>query len=182
MKEKLEMKVDIYADGNSVKKYFPQYYVGMKDDVSYYRDPCDPKNLKTSTVILGFATPFELTKAGEKRRETVDNWACGWSGKSVKYPSVIVDNTPKDFEVINLIRRSYRTNNVLWRIKHPDGFELEITSENLSMIIEEVGILKGGRIPTKCVFLRIGSQNHLIPEGSGAWNEAVIPALNYLKV
>lgn len=178
------MPVDIYSQGNSIKKYFPQYYVGMKDDVSYISDPAVPGNLQTSTTILGFATPYELTKAGEKRRSTVDGWARGWYGqnKQTKYPAVIVDNTPKDFEVISLIRRSYRTNNVLWRIKHPDGFELEITSENLSMIIEEVGILKGGRIPNKCVFIRIGSQNHLIPEGTRVWNEAVIPALNYLEI
>ena len=178
-------------DGNYVKRYYKQFYVGLKEQQEMVFDKDSGANVVTDTYLLGFATPFENNKAFEKRQKTVDYWAQDirrWdpvSKRNVHKPALppqIIDNIPRStFEIINLIRRAYRTNNVLWRVNDPRGFELEITSENLSMILDEVGILKGGVIANDCVWVRIGPQNHLIPEGCKIWNEVVIPALNYIE-
>lgn len=178
-------------DGSYIKRYYKQFYVGLKEQQEMVFDKDSGANVVTDTYLLGFATPFENNKAFEKRKKTVDYWVHGgsiWDPVSKAWvkppspPAQIIDNDPiATFEIINLIRRAYRTNNVLWRVNDPRGFEIEITSENLSMILDEVGVLKGGIIQNPCVWIRIGPQNHLIPEGCKIWNEVVIPALNYTE-
>ena len=171
-------ELSIYSSDLHSKRYFPEYYVALRKEIETEYDEITKSPKIIDEYLLGFATPFEDNKAFEKRKSTADSWANErqWDPITRKqiaqnYSPIRIDNTPElNFKINNIIRRSYRTNNVLWRVKDPRGFELEITSENLCMIIQEVGINKDGIIPARCVWLRIGPQNHLIPEGCKTWN------------
>ncbi len=148
-------------------------------------------------VPLGFLTPYEATKAGAKRVETVDAWirdngvvrdANGnlvedrsvpprtFSGRTwypnlfrQPEPTQILDNVPlPGFKFTEMIRR-YRTSNVVWRVIDPRNFELEISSNNLAYIMQTHGIQKDSLISGNCVWARIGNQNYLIPEDTPYW-------------
>ena len=137
--------------------------------------------------LLGFAAPYEDNAAGKKRMATVDSWARPGSDyvkqADGKYetiqregiPTKIVDNVPvAGFKIADDIRRTYwGGGNVVWRVLDPRGYELEISSANLSRIIDSVGLSKGGEIPVKCVWGRLGPQNILIPEGSDLWDKTL---------
>lgn len=180
----------IYLSDHYVKKFFPDYYVGLKEETDTEFNEETKTDDVIDTYLVGFMTPFENNKAGEKRRTTVDEWAKGqqvydYKTKSYKQNKVIVarviDNKPGQFIVKGLIRRHNRTSNVVWRVSDPHGFDVEITSENMSMIMVGTGVAEGGLILRPCIWMRIGSQNHLIPERSKVWERWVIPALNYSK-
>ncbi len=65
----------------------------------------------------------------------------------------IWDNVPTEgFKIENSVSR-YSTSNKLWRVSDPRGFEFEITTACLETIINDVGILKGGMIDAKCVWM-----------------------------
>lgn len=155
-----------YKDRNI--KYFPKYYVGFS------------RGLYDRSVIKAFATPYELNKAGISRMETVDTWSKqnSWQKNFVAIPSVVIDNIPRNYSIGDITRRSNRTNNVVWNVMSEWGWEIKISSENFSFLIKEIGISKGGKIPVRCVFGRIGSQNHLIPEGTELWDKFILPKLN----
>jgi hypothetical protein len=59
-----------------------------------------------------------------------------------------------------------------WRIVDPRGFELEITSSNLSMLLADTTLEKG-EILDKCVWAREGGQNLLLTVESEEYIEAV---------
>jgi hypothetical protein len=85
-------------------------------------------------------------------------------------PSQIFDNQPlSGFKIERMVRR-YVTSNVLWRLVDPRGFEVELHSDNLDYLIEKVGFLKGGEIPTRCIWGRSGAKNWLVPEGTEEWD------------
>ncbi len=161
-------------------KYYPELYLGytLRDD-------------HAGKFKLGFATPYTTDKAGEKRISTVDDWVKreaggNWVKKNLllpdnyknqvfvpnlySYPSV-VRNIPKSgFSFTKMVRR-YSTSNVVWRVIDPDDIHFEISSSNLAYIMEDCGIQKGGIIPGKCVWLRTGAQNFLVPEGTEHYEE-----------
>jgi hypothetical protein len=159
-----------YYTGRTVK-YFTKYYIGRRYD-------------EYEKTVMGFATPYENGAAFEKRKSTVDEWSKGYyfNPQTQTYPAIVTDNFPSEFSVIGMIRRSSRTNNVVWRISTQYQCDLEISSENLEYIIERVGLGQGGRIQARCVLGRILSQNHLIPEGTELWNTFIAPSLNYIGV
>jgi len=65
----------------------------------------------------------------------------------------VYDNSPmRGFKIENSVSRD-STSNKLWRILDPRGFELEITTACLEIIIMEAGILKGGEIPAACSWM-----------------------------
>jgi hypothetical protein len=159
-------------------RYYPELYVSQK------RQDNGPN--------LGFMTHKENNAAFAKRKITADAWANNlelvrdqdgrpiedntapldrWGRKSWLYhptlPALTLSNDPIDgFKVSNNVIRRYSTSNVLWRVEDPRGFELEIASENLNYLIQESGIAKGGVIEPRCVWVRMGSNNYLIPEGT----------------
>lgn len=167
-------------------KYFPKYYVGLKEIVDVDIDPDTRERKIIDSYHLGFMTPFEDNKSGEKRRITVDNWArpqtvydyvTKTSKQGKKIQPKVVDNFPGYFQIKDLVRRRI-TNNALWRVVDPNYFDVEITSENLLMILMEVGIKENGFIPNKCVWMRVGSLNHLIPQNTKIWAKWVQPELD----
>ncbi len=176
------MPKQLYAAGKK-PRYFPQLYVGLRKVNEY------PFDGVLESHILGFMTPHEENAAGRKRKESIDYWANRVSrvyeldangdviqvpyGQSYKMepkiPPQIFKNEPLNgFRLVNMVRR-YETKNVLWRIEDPRGFQLELSSDNLSYLITEQGIGKGGEIFSPCIWARIGAQNYLVPENTEIW-------------
>jgi hypothetical protein len=138
-------------------KIFPKVYVGFQG------------RRGVDEVPLGFLTPYTDDQAGQKRRDTVDAWAKGRYGGNKTFNSVELDNEPMiGFEVGRSIRRSGGWNGSgasYVRVKDPRGFELEITIENLVMIMNE-NLIDNGEIMAECVWGRDGNRNILLPTNS----------------
>lgn len=86
----------------------------------------------------------------------------------------IIDNVALDgFEIDKEVKRyGWNGGNVVWRIKDPRGFALEISSANLGRMIDFVTI-EAGKIKQRCIWGRMGAVNVLIPEGSEYFENAV---------
>lgn len=164
---------------NPKLKVFPKLYVGLKVQWDYDHET----KVRTPRVHLGFATPLESNAAFEKRKRTVDNWALPYAEwdpvarKNVaKKPldAITIDNVPlAGFKVTDDVRRVYwGGGNVVWRVEDPRGFELEISSQNLMAIIQQVGVNPGGEIPGKCVWARDGASNILLHEATQEFKSA----------
>lgn len=124
-----------------------------------------------STVPLGFMTPWGEDAAAKNRMQTVDSWCK--SGRKGSLPTTVIDNTPMlGFKMSGDIRRGMRGGQDKWRIVDPRGFELEITSENLSMLLADTTLEKG-EILDQCVWAREGGQNLLLTTVSEEYIEAV---------
>lgn len=85
----------------------------------------------------------------------------------------VIDNVPLEgFEFSREVRRMYwGGGNVVWRVKDPRGFELEISSANLARIID-CSSIKDGMITDACVWGRAGAQNVLLPVSSDIYKTA----------
>lgn len=148
-----------------------QYYVGMRK-----QGPDD--------LPLGFATPYDTTKAYEKRKSTVDTWTKfnnrTWDNVTRTYtenpgiPPTIIDNVPlPGFKIAESVRRVYwGGGNVVWRIVDPHGYELEISSSNLAKILDCSSVVNG-EIVGECVWGRDKAQNVLLPVSSQPYLDAV---------
>jgi hypothetical protein len=168
---------------NKGMKVFSQLYVGLKPQ-------------SKDSVDLGFATPFEKGSAFEKRKKTVDEW-CGTRDyvyddkgnikrdkngcyQTVERPPKIkmVDNKPRGgFKITDDVKRVYwGGGNVVWRVEDPEGFELEIQSQNLMAIIQTAGVNEGGVIPGYCLWGRDGKNNILLHEKSEEYKNAILAA------
>jgi len=87
------------------------------------------------------------------------------------------DNIPMEgFKFLRTVQRStewFGSGRNMWRVLHPNGFQFEITSNNLEAIFHEIGINKGGIIQAKCVIGWQGVALLLIPEGTELYQEFV---------
>lgn len=109
-------------------KFSDKLYVGFQTD--RYKNAESPRT-------LGFAVPYDDTKASQSRQETVDRWA----GKD--HTPRILDNVPlSGFKIVDTVAR-YSTSNKLFRVEDPRGFELEIPVDNLLHLIENSTIVNG---------------------------------------
>ena len=87
------------------------------------------------------------------------NWHSGTSARNKVQVNewcapqpMVLDNDPlPGFKVQHSVSR-YSTSNKLWRILDPRGFELEVTTGCMEVIIQEATILKGGLIDAKCAW------------------------------
>lgn len=94
---------------------------------------------RSTEEILGFmvVADAEHTKAFQKKKETADRWGDN------RLPKIYVENTPQTgFQIVTNVSR-YSTSNVVWRVRHPEGFEFEITSDNFMDLIETSTINEG---------------------------------------
>lgn len=134
--------------------YIPEkYYVGFQS--------------RGQDSLLGFFTPDDGDSASTKRKLTVDKWA------SNKIKSAEITNTPRTgFRIVDTARRG-RTNNVLFRIIHPEvNAEFEISAENLNEIHQH-NIIEYGEIKREMVLVRNGTENYLTHVGSTEYNRAI---------
>jgi hypothetical protein len=121
-------------------------------------------------IPLGFITPWGEDAAAKKRMQTVDSWSRSTTNP---LPTTVIDNTPMiGFKLSGGIRRGMQGAQDRWRIEDPRGFELEISSENLSMILVDSAIERGV-IQDKCVWAREKGQNLLLTVNSEEYIEAV---------
>lgn len=162
---------------NDALKIFSQLFVGIK---------AHRKN--EAGIPLAFATPLEDNAAFEKRKATVLGWAKGsyWDGEksiSLEPETRILDNVPRaGFKVTDEIKKVYYGGgNVTWRIEDPDGWEVEIQSNNLMAIIQSVGIDAGGVIPGRCIWAREKAVNVLLHESSKEYQDAIKAAESIVK-
>ena len=166
---------------NKSLKIYSQLYVGIREAKD------------NNEIPLAFATPYEDNAAGKKRQATVDTWASpesrvltedrGWVYTRGEPKTRIIDNTPRTgFRITDSVKRTYfGGGNVVWRVFDPDGWEVEIQSNNLMAIIQTVDIGKGGEIGGKCVWGRDGAHNILLPEISQEYQDAVKAAESVKK-
>lgn len=154
---------------NKAVKVFSQLYVGIA---------VERKN--DAGIPLAFAAPHEENAAGKKRRETVNSWLEHHqnrpkTGQNIKK---LVDNVARTgFKITDDIRRVYYGGgNVVFRVEDPDGWEIEIQSGNLTALIQQAGIEKGGVIPGKCIWGRAGAYNVLLHESSEEFKTAILAA------
>lgn len=155
---------------NTALKIFSKLYVGVK-----------PKD-KENDVPLAFATPYEETAAGLKRQATVQGWVGTTTydyktRKSISFtPDLrVVDNVSMaGFKITDDIKRVYYGGgNVVWRLEHPLGWEIEIQSNNLMALIQGVGIQPGGVVNGECILARDGAHNVLLPVTSEEYKNAI---------
>lgn len=103
---------------------------------------------RSSEEVLGWmvVADKEHTKAFQEAKKKADAWAnpYQWHNKSdTGMEAIYVDNSPrKGFRMVTNVSR-YSTSNVVWRIMHPEGFEFEITSDNLCDLLETNTIIEG---------------------------------------
>ena len=166
---------------NKSLKVYSRLYVGVRESTA------------EGEVPLAFATPYEDNAAGKKRQATVDTWAApesrvltedrGWVYTRGEPKTRIIDNTPRaGFRITDSVKRTYfGGGNVVWRVFDPDGWEVEIQSNNLMAILQTVDIGKGGEISGKCVWGRDGAHNILLPEISQEYQDAVKAAESVKK-
>lgn len=124
---------------------------------------------------LAFATPDGDDAQAKKRKETVDQWAAGYSSRysatAVKPVGKVYPNTPRTgFKIVDWASR-YSTNNKAARIVDPHGYELEIYIPNLIALILECEIDKG-EIKAELVWIRDGTNNRLVRADSADAKEA----------
>lgn len=127
--------------------YIPnELYVGFRSD--------------SEDTLTCFMTPYAKDSAFTKRKKTIDDWA------SKEMNSLIVENKPQNgFRLVDTSRR-YRTNNVLFRVIHPEfGAEFEISAENFMEILQNSDVIKG-EIQEKLLIIREGAKNILVIENS----------------
>jgi hypothetical protein len=125
---------------------------------------------------LGFITPDGTDSAAKKRKDTVIHWTRGYSGNSEmklddpKHFFSFKNKPTSGFELAHCVSRC-RTNNKLFQVKDPRGFEIQISAENLADICVEGGINNGHFIGSY-VYGREGRDNVLLPIGSPIFQEA----------
>jgi hypothetical protein len=115
--------------------------------------------------MLGFAIPIENSKDFELRKKTVEKW------RDEKITPIVLENQPRyGFKIVDTVSR-YRTNNKLFRVLDPQGFELEISAANLFHIIETCTIIKGV-IAEPMLW---ANKNYLISEKSEEYQQYLNP-------
>ena len=161
---------------------YDKFYVGFQQEFSTRH--ASGTDYTNPTIKLAFMTPFSTKAAFASRKGTVDKWVLThndihdyWAKRAnitVTFPqSIIVDNEfLTGFKILNM-RKHWTSNNIVWRISDPRGWECEITSMNLDILIQDHGISKGGIIDEPCKYVRNGSQNLLLPQSSIYWQDAI---------
>ena len=135
--------------------FFEKLYVGFQHQRFAQSEP---------NRILGFATPYEENAAGKKRMATVD----GWSQKGIS-PKIIENKPISGFKILGVHSR-YSTDNKVFRVEDPRGFELEIYSDNLFEIIFKHTIVNGLMVGD-FLWGRKDGKNYLISSSSQEYKD-----------
>ena len=131
-------------------------------------------NAREKNIPIAFLTPYGTDSAAKKRMATADSWGNSryYGSQEVAIDPQTVDNVlMSGFKIAHSVSR-YSTSNVVWRIEDPRGFELEISSNNLSDLIS-ITTIENGEIQERCIWARQGAQNVLIAENDEVYQEAV---------
>lgn len=125
-------------------------------------------------VPLGFMTPWGEDEAAKKRIATVNNWARGY-GNTTPIEPVTLNNIPMTgFRISRAVRRSGgwgSSNATFVRVEDPRGFELEISVQNLLMLMDN-NITQDAEIIQECIWGRDGGNNILLAVNSQPYLDA----------
>lgn len=133
-----------------------KFYYGYQ----WRRDHIDGQ--QSDPYKLGFLTPDGTDQAAKKRKDSVDSWASAGrelvcndipGQKFFHETGLTFDNVPTKGWYVSRTARRYSTSNVVWRVVHPSGVEIEIPSENMQELIDHC-IIEYGEIKGECVIGR----------------------------
>lgn len=135
---------------------------------------------KTRNVTLAFTTYYEDNAACRKRQSTIHSWADNTrGGESPGRQPETFDNIPRSgFKISERVTHGGGWNdlNVYWRIVHPGGFEIEISSGNLAKLFQYCTI-DHGSIAEECVLgfdKSNGSKVVVLPVNSEIYKSSLI--------
>ncbi|ALA12015.1 hypothetical protein [Pseudomonas phage vB_PaeM_C2-10_Ab08] len=123
-------------------------------------------------TLLAYMSQVDFNKDGslaasfKKKQQT----GMGWAGKNAE--TCFVDNVPVSGHFIGDSVERWVTENKYFRVTDPRGFVLEVPTGNISTLLYNCTVIKGV-IQEPCVWVRMGSQHVLLPEGSSIYKEAV---------
>jgi len=138
-------------------KFFKDAFVGIQQSIH-------------ETPYLGFMTPNGTDSAAEKRKETVRNWAEGWSGNNTHEYREFENVPMAGFQIVDSVSR-WSTSNKWFRVVDPRNFQLEISADNIVKILTNSTVING-EIQGDCIWARDGGTNVLVPVNSPEYTEA----------
>lgn len=116
---------------------------------------------------LAYMTNADNTAAFKKRQETGLNWS-----RNENKAGDFYDNTPMTgFKLGKAVSR-WSTSNKYFRLEDPRGFEVEISTGNLEMLVRDVTIIKGV-IQDECLWAREDG-NVLVSVNSEPYTSSVV--------
>lgn len=123
---------------------------------------------------ISYMCHYEENKSFETRKETGRRWA-----KNPNKDGTVYDNVPMTgFKIGKSVSR-WSTSNKLFRLIDPRGFEVEITTGNLEMLLRDVTVVKG-EIQEKCLWAR-ETQNILVSVNSEPYLNSVSMSKDDMK-
>jgi hypothetical protein len=123
------------------------------------------------SIPIGFVTPYGTDAAAKKRMSTVDSWTNN-APKNSKLKNITFKNVLMAGFKLEKSQRRWSTSNVVWKVQDPRGFMFEISSDNLTNILETSTIING-EIIDKCVYGRHRGENVLLTETSPEYKDAL---------
>lgn len=129
-----------------------------------------------TTAPLAFLTPYEDNAAGRKRQESVNQWAHGgyWRDRDDREKpqfKTVANKWREGFRVVGFAVRD-TTDNKMARVYDPEGYELEISVNNLVSLMQHC-IIDQGEIQGKCIWAREGANNWLVQEDTPEAKSAI---------
>lgn len=123
---------------------------------------------------LGFVVPDGETAAAKKLQSTVENWCAGYrygNAPAKPFTPSRYQNSPTMGFTLDRVVSRWRTQNKLFRVNDPRGWQIEISTENLMYIMLNSDI-SNGAVQTPLVYARKGGTNWLVaPKHIEARNE-----------
>lgn len=115
---------------------------------------------------LAYMCHYDKTKACEKRQNTGRRWAQSVERKDDKYTDLygkecIIPNVPSTGFKLGSVVSRYSTDNKLFRVTDPRGFEVEISAGNVSALLQDSTVING-EVQEECIWGRDSGGNVLV--------------------
>lgn len=117
---------------------------------------------------LAYMCHYDKTKACEKRQDTGRRWAQSgeWNEDRTKHTDLfgeehIVPNLPSTGFKLGSVVSRYSTDNKLFRVTDPRGFEVEISAGNVSALLQDATVING-EVQEECIWGRDSGGNVLV--------------------
>lgn len=134
-------------------------------DKLWYVKPKDEKSLLAYMTYLDFTKSNELSSACKKRIET----GCNWARNNID-TGVTFGNVPTSNIYISHSVSRWTTQNKLFRIVDPRGFEIELSTGNIALLLHYTTVVNG-YITEPCVYCYEGGEKFLLPINSELYEE-----------
>lgn len=141
-----------------------ELYVGFTLENSSSWDRISGSYKTQGSIMKATMTPYGTDSASKKRMATVDRY----SNKDIE-STTMANDTQAGFKIKHVVRQYGGQD--WWRITDPRGFQLEISSDNVSRILADCTI-ENSEIQEPCLWGRDGGANVLIPITSHVYETA----------